>query len=433
LTRQTAVLNKTALRTRVSVITMLAPASESLLVRFLYSLAVFASDTVMENLGIAPDLWNTLVLLVVFVMCRTLFTLVLDRWHTHTPLHALLKDITQTFVDANWTTLLFIIVQWAINLFKGFWRLSASPIIGVVSMEIPLLILTALIYASYDSPLELTSANKVADNILASINFAIAFFVADMLVLTMQMAPSEWDLLWLMTAFGVLNATVNKAFDAWRTGPGHSGAAALKLIVVDNAKTILSIGVFILTKLFVGIFNAWWVEGEHWIVAAVIFQVFLLVILAVVNYFHEHVDNKKNVPDAMINRSLFAMTMFIAEKARALNTAVFVEFELLVMAAAFVALHAATTVAMSYWRIEAGPRGAGERILKNTIQKNAFTWVTITVVFIVRLFVDIYKMWWRDEPTAIIGAVLVETTAFLLIAVVKTLLYYETENVFGKK
>jgi len=412
---------------------MLAPASEKLLTRFLYSLAVFASDLAMENLGVSPDIWNTIVLLVVFVLARTLLTHCFDSWAPSTRETHLLKDIVQTFVDANWTTILFIIVQWAVDLFKGFWRLSASPIIGVISMEIPLLILTALIYSSYDSPFELTSANKVADNMLASINFAIAFFVADMLVLAMYVTPSPWDFMWMLVSFVALRALINTAFEAWKTDHTHKGAGALKLILVDNVNTLMSIGIFILTKLFVGIFGAWWVEGEHWLVAAVIFQTFLLMILALMHYLRELASNKDNVPDAMVNRSLFAMAMFIAEKARAMNTATFTEFELLILAVAFIALHAITTLGLKTWTIGQTEDELGERVLKATIRKNAFTWITITVVFLVRLLVDIYKRWWRDEPTAVIGAVLIESTVLLLVACVKVLLFFETEGFLAKR
>jgi hypothetical protein len=412
---------------------MLAPASEKLLTRFLYSLAVFASDLAMENLGISPDIWNTIMLLVVFVIARTLLTHCFDAWNPITREVHLLKDIVQTFVDANWTTILFIIVQWVVDLFKGFWRLSASPIIGVISMEIPLLILTALIYSSYDSPFELTSANKVADNMLASINFAIAFFVADMLVVTMRVTPAPWDFMWVLVSFVALRALINTAFDAWKTDHIHKGTGALKLILVENVNTLMSIGIFILTKLFVGIFGAWWVEGEHWIVAAVIFQTFLLMILALMHYLRELASNKDNVPDAMVNRSLFAMAMFIAEKARSMNTATFTEFELLILAVSFIALHAITTLGLKKWKIGKTTEELGERVLKATIQKNAFTWITITVVFLVRLLVDIYKRWWRDEPTAIIGAVLIESTVLLLVACVKVLMFFEAEGFIGKR
>lgn len=411
---------------------MLAPASESLLTRFLYSLAVFASDTVMENLGIAPDVWNTVVLLVVFIAARTAVTHSFDEWKPKGQFEGMFKDIVQTFIDTNWTTLLFIIVHWAIDLFEGFWTLSASPIIGVVSLEMPLLILTALLYSSYSSPFKLTSANKVADNMLASINFAIAFFVADMLVASMIIVPSPWDFLWLLIGFVALRMVINNAFAQWDTSDKNTGEAALKLVLLDNVNTLISIGVFILTKMFVGIFNEWWFEGEHWIVAVIIFQTFLVVVLALMNYIHEIAEHTENVPDAMVNRALFAMAMFIAEKARSQNTDAFSEFELLVLAVAFIGLHATLTTALATWKPKSGSDALGERVLKATITKNVFTWITIAVVFVVRLLVDIYKEWWRDESIAITGAVLIEITALLLIAIVKMLLFYERTGFIHK-
>ena len=419
--------------------TMLAPASESLLTRFLYSLSVFGSDMLMSSLGMSPDVWSTLMLLTVFILARTVSTEAFVQWKSRKTAKAcvnhewmdLLTDIVQTFVDTNWTTILFIIVQWAIDLFKGFWVLSSSPIIGVVAMEIPVVVLTALLYSSHHDSAGLTTASQVSDNMLASINFAISFFVADVLIAQLKVAPSTWDFIWITGSFVLLRTVVNRAFSMWvqrKDTPEAAGAAALKAVLVDNVETILSIGVFMLTQLFVAIFEIWWVEGEHWIVAFAIFQTFLFGVLGFMAYMHEKATDENNVPDDMVNRALFAMSMFIAEKARAMNSVEFNELHLVILTVTFVWLHATTSNALNQWTPKTDATALGERVLKVAVAKNVLTWITIAVVFVVRLLVDVYGNWWRKEPSAIVGGVLVEGTVLLIITSVKTLVFVEERH-----
>jgi hypothetical protein len=396
----------------------------------------------MAGMVVAPDVWNTVVILVAFITARSLLTTMFDEWRAvgaddrRPPTwDSLFKDVVQTFFDTNWTTLLFIIVQWVIDMFKGFWLLTASPIVGVVAMEVPVLILTALLYSSYNSPFELSSSNKIADNMLASLNFSISYFVGNVLVTQLVVTPSLWDFLWVTIGFVALRAAVNQAFDEWPTRTDTAEAAgesALKAVLFDNVQTLISIGVFILTRLFVQIFQLWWLEGEHWIVAFVVFQTFLLVVLSVMAYLTEQAERKEDVPDAMVNRALFAMAMFIAEKARSQSSASFNEFHLIVLTVAFVGLHATTNAALDSWKPGEGADALGERVLKATIAKNVRTWITITVVFVVRLLVDLFAIWWQDEPNAIVGMVLIEVTCMLLITGVKTLMFFETRGLYKR-
>jgi len=432
---------------------MLAPASESLLTRFLYSLAVFASDMAMANIGMAPSVWHTVILIVAFVMARTLLTGIFMDWvpsgeklrlqypEARPTFDMLWKDIVVTFADTNWTTALFITVQWVIDLFESWWGVVGDPVVGIVVLEVPILILTGLLYSTYRNPDLSKAAETVADNMLASLNFAIGFFVADIIVRTMGISPVPWNFLFLVAAFVALRATLNSIMVLWTPNLDAAtpsarryarGAEQLKAVVVDNIGTLVSIGVFILTKLFVSIFKDWWFEGEHWIVAFAIFQTVLITVIALTQWITEVAINKDDVPDKMINKALFAMSMFLAEQGRSKNVVAFTEFQLVALAALFVVMHGMQQAAFEQWKPAAGKPGQGERVLKVTIQKNVTTWLTIAVVFLVRLLVNMYADWWRDEPDAIIGAVLIEVTVFLLVSIVKTLIFYESDGLYKR-
>jgi ABC-type multidrug transport system fused ATPase/permease subunit len=197
---------------------------------------------------------------------------------------------------------------------------------------------------------------------------------------------------------------------------------ALKRTFEAHIHFILSVGVFCLVRLFSQIFGAWWAEGEHWVIAAAYLQTVLLFGLATVEYASAEMGTDVATSSGMANSALFAMAMFIAERAKETLDMAFTEFQLLCITVLIVAVHGVSLWAFEGWVPADVPHA---RVLKATMKKLVLTWVTIAVAFVVAQLVGMFASWWRNEKDALVGVVLIEVIGLLIITVVKVSVYYE--------
>lgn len=438
---------------------MLGPMSDSLLVRLLFAIANFASTEMQENMEIQPDEWNILWLTVAFVAVRSSYGHLISEWKPATSTDAVAKDVVATFADANWTVVMYVIVQWGVDLIEGWWGLSESALIGFAVTEAPVIVLQALVVAlsitDFGKRRSNAKAVETARNVTGQLNFSISFFVADRVSNLVDIDPEPALFSLAAVAFAAWYGTLNKLFAKWQPPEEDEKGQALKEIFEQNIKTVNTAGVLVLTSLGVDMFHTWWTEGEHWIVAASVFASVVFLVLSIAEWVSEYIADDDVMPDYMINRAIFSMSIFMANKAQEAGGVVDVEktvWTVFWTAVAFIALGGSIHTVLDAWsrhiehkietlradlgsltlteheakRLATRVRDArGDRILKNSVKRNVQTWITIVTIFITRWLVNIFVAIWKAEDDWIIGLPIVEASMLLLVAIVKVGQWYE--------
>ncbi len=449
---------------------MLGPMSDSLLVRLLFAIANFTSTELMERMGVEPDEWNIVMLSIGFVAGRSSYIHLMAQWTPRTADAAVSKDIMATFLDANWTVFMYVVVQWGIDLMEEWWRRSESVVVAVVVTEIPILVMQAIVIAvavtDFGHAKQNAASMETARNIMGQLNFSISFFIAERANGTIDMTPDPFVFTLAAVVFVAWYVSWQRVFALWVVDAERDEAeASLKTIFEQNITTLNTAAVLIITSMFVNIFHNWWLEGEHWIVALSLFMSVLFLVLGIAAWFKENATDKKAVPDYMINRAIFSMAMFLANKAHSSGGFVDVEktvWKIFWSVLVFMAFHVVVQQAMQQWariiavrerrlrgllllgdtpqqRLQAQKLGfrrhhrlatmlmgvRGERVLQNAVQKNVQTWITIITIFLTRWLVNIFVQFWRDEGDWVVSIAVVETSMLLLVALVKLSEWYE--------
>jgi hypothetical protein len=429
---------------------MLLPAADSLLASFVYAIAIFGSTEIMRAIPQTAEPWDIVMLTATFVTVRWYGTTWLDsvapagadrrnasgRLVLHGRLHATFGMAT----DAGWSLLLFVLVQWTVQLLRSTWLMTPSWVTAFLTVETPLFVFSGLLYpfAVAHTPATPSTAppsaaaaaaapSAIADNLLTTMNTGIAVFVAATLGSALGPAPSVVEFGLLMLCLPALHTTLQACvMEPWvprvrarfdlTTAPGDTTAdIALKFVAQEKITTLLSIAVFILSSMFVGIIKEWWESTAHWLIATLVFQTLLLLGVASLAAYREADPANTVSTDALTNRALFATALFMADIARSSLLADSSTLDLFVFAALLLGTNSLVADSFLLWR----PSDAGGRILKQTVKTSTTTWLTIGSMFIVRMLVDSCAAWIAQNRGAVGPPVIIGNVVLLMVAAVK--------------
>lgn len=454
---------------------MLGPVTDSLLMRILFALAYFASSELLDKSANEPNVWSVMWMILFFVIGRTLYQKLADEWCPTRPREWMNKDVVITFIDSNWVVIMYVIVQWLVDLFHEWWRINSdSVIVAIAVTEGPVLMLQMLIiniaitdFGRHNTMPKTKKRHSavVARSIMGQLDFSIAFFISDRIKLDIDMTPETWDLIWLMIAFVVWYNVVNKLFDAWipestivvstatiTTDPSKKKKKtsyheeSLKFLLRENVDTINTALALIVTAMFVNVFSIWWREGEHWIVALSLFVgVIYFGIFTALYIKQRQAKVEGQIPDYMVNRALFSMAMFVARKGVAYVDVHKTIWRIMWLIIFFVIANAVFDNIMMIWkkRIELYRRvtdetlgddkklllptttatiarrkreANAEEIMMVTTKKCVNTFFTTLIIFIVRWLVEAFAFWWSIDGNKIVAACIMESIMLILIA-----------------
>lgn len=427
---------------------MLGPMSNSLLTRLLFAMANFASRELLGRSYASPNQWHVFWFTVAFIFGRSTYTKMIGEWIPKTDYEAVSKDIVATFLDSNWTVAMFIVVQWGIDLFEEWWMKSCSVVEAIAVTEVPILLMQTVVVAVAITNFGSLKSNKAtvdaSKDILSQLNFSIGFFIAERVQSHIDMMPEVWDFLWILIGFTCWYNAVNSLFALWVVPKDDPHVESLKFIFTQNVSTMNTAAILIVTAMFVNIFSTWWGEGENFIVAGSLFNLMLFGVIFLVTWEsnRNRDPNSGEIPDYMINRGLFAMAMFMAERGAKLVEVHKTLFQMWWLMMIFLVFNSNANRLMDMWSDAIERRMAnaltggegfereiqrlkGQRIIFKTTRKTVETWFTITVLFIVQWLVLIFAYWWESQGDWITSVCLIQVTLLLLITLVKVAQWWE--------
>lgn len=411
-----------------------------LLAKVTYSTSIFAARVVTPQKLAYVEPEYAIGIFVAFVAAKTAFV----RWTNQMKPKGwgarVRYNIWLAFIDTHMATFLFVNVQWFVLVFERWWLLNKhNPLISIVVIDVPLFLAIGGIELGVEGDTSAPGSGAVldvADNVLNRMIFAIAFFASSIITSNANLQLDTWDWMQLVLGFVALKATVEFALKQWVV---LSGAAVERTAVTkaekfremaqEHYKNAVSKNwglvsltlVFTLADIYSYIVQQIWNESRSPFHGVVFINVILVIIIAVITLLTESDAAKGVVPVGILDRALFAMALFLAERAGDSNITD-EEWYIFWLFIAVVTLDA--LVNLVFERLHA--REHGVQLFTRTLNRFVTTWTTISVSFCVRLFVSVFQKLWQTRANKFAVIAVIEACLLLMIGAVHVLEPKET-------
>ena len=389
-----------------------------LFTKITFSFAIFASSTIAATVTSDIDAWSLVGIALFFVVARSMFTRLMNHWKPKDKQTQMLVDVIKLLLETHWQTFTFIIVNWLVAVLQLWWKLTEEPIAAAAIVNMPLFLLVSVVeYAKTTSAKEFHFL-QIADAMLGRMIFSIAFFASSIIQENIQLEVDTWNWFMLVLFFGILKGTVAYAFSLWKLPVDSEGnvpkealgESKLKVSLERNWEIISLTAVFFLVDIFSGIIQNWWDESEDVLVGVALLNSILLISLTLLAYFSEHPRFTSAFPKSILDRALFAMALFLAEKADS-GFVPMGEWYLFWLFISIATLSYSLDFAFGKWE----PKDSGVKTFKTALQLTSSTWVTIAVSFTVKLVVDVFKELFQAEESAFVSVATSEIVLLIMI------------------
>lgn len=424
-------------------------AALTILSKVTYSIAIFASRIIAKRVAHDMDAWVVLLFLIAFFFIRWMIDWSFRHIKAVTVNGKLARAIFLEFLNTNWTSGTFVLVQRVVKLFTDAGRVVRDPVVLFVLINSPLLL--ALVSGKVYSVAKFTNTQiaEAVEEMLGKMTYSLAYFAADAVSEAIEYSVTAWSWLIHLVVLVVLNAVVVFLFAQWRTedlvtrakaelalvekssSDAEAGAwvfgdtakrdtEAMRLAVVraeqavrvkaifqEDWSLIALVFILVLMDLYLDMVAQRWHGAQNTLVAAVWLLLVLMLGLALVIYLSDFKKSQfTKTPLKIFDQAVFAMALFLAGQVSATATlthewSVFLTFVIVLL------VDGLLSFCFAFWKPK---KDTAEEKVKVFYVKASGTWMTLALSYSVRLVVDQFaKVWEIDTDGDQFGAALVAT------------------------
>lgn len=424
---------------------MLWNAGLALVSKIMYAISVFASTIIGENLNLGFEPWNLLLMTLMFFIVQSQVAVAVDVIFadvSETQSGARLKHIFKLWLDTNVDTLMYVLVQWTVDMLQRQWTLTSDPVAAFISVDMPVLLGITFVKAYRNTRFENVGVLEIADSTLSSMMFSIAFFLSSTLVDKLRLNVSLWTWLLFLLTFAVFTTAVAWCFSQWKPY-GTSDATEIakmhdeasrkaltvdedlalkeaygqeqaKDVILQNWKALNYVMAFMLANMYSSIIASGWAEMQSPLLGGVVLFSIFLITVAGVTELTENDHLAMYVPSGVIDRVLFAMALFLSNR---IDTSSFAISALMVAVGLILiaVIHYVLGELFEEWIVDlTSDDGKRYAVLKKTLKNVSTTMVSIAMAILVKRVVDVFQELWIMDQNRRIAAVFVGEAIILL-------------------